>query len=327
VAVEVTAVRDLELVDPARWPRALEILTTRPRLRAALVKPTRGRLPDGSIADVPSYTSWWLRTHPVLGGRKPADLRTTDADPLLDGLYDDVAGLSAALPASAGSGVARLLADPAITRALGIRASLGDLLVEPGGPDDLLDRLADPARPVTRQQLRSIWMALAVASTTADPPARIRAIHGGEVVVADADDVLVLDSPDLYPLVAGRPLVLAPYDLALVLSELLDVAVASEQADGRVETAAERRPVPGLVHAVLPDAPESYLAHDKLVVDGVPVPWRCADGEVHAATPAGLACGLAWAAGQWHARHLLTTLLSSQDESARLLAEADLDPV
>jgi hypothetical protein len=327
VAVEVTAVRDLELVDPARWPRALEILTTRPRLRAALVKPTRVRLPDGSIADVPSYTSWWLRTHPVLGGRKPADLRTTDADPLLDGLYDDVAGLSAALPASAGAGVARLLADPAITWALGIRASLGDLLAEPGGPDDLLDRLADPARPVTRQQLRSIWMALAAASTTADPPARIRAIHGGEVVVADADDVLVLDSPDLYPLVASRPLVLAPYDLALVLSELLDVAVASEQADGRVETAAERRPVPGLVHAVLPDAPESYLAHDKLVVDGVPVPWRCADGEVHAATPAGLACGLAWAAGQWHARHLLTTLLSSQDESARLLAEADLDPV
>ena len=108
--------------------------------------------------------------------------------------------------------------------------------------------------------------------------------------------MLVLDSPDLYPLVAGHPLVLAPYDLALVLSELLDVAVASEQADGRVETAAERRPVPGLVHAVLPDAPESYLAHDKLVVDGVPVPWRCTDGEVHAATPAGLACGLAWAA-------------------------------
>jgi hypothetical protein len=327
VAVEVTAVRDLELVDAARWPRALEILTTRPRLRAALVKPARVRLPDGNVTDVPSYTSWWLRTHPVLGGRKPADLRTTDADPLLDGLYDDVAGLPGAQLASAGAGVARLLADPVITRALGVRASLGDVLAEPGGPDDLLDRLADPARPVTRQQLRSIWMALAAASTTADPPARIRAVHGGEVVVADADDVLVLDSPDLYPLVAGRPLVLAPYDLALVLSELLDVAVASEQADGRVETTAERRPVPGLVHAVLPDAPQSYLAHDKLVVDGVPVPWRCADGEVHAATPAGLACGLAWAAGQWHARHLLTTLLSSQDESARLLAEADLDPV
>jgi hypothetical protein len=314
------------------------------------VKPARVRLADGSVTDVPSYTSWWLRTHPVLGGRRPADLRTPDADPLLDGLYDDAAGLAGAElagtelagtelagteTASAGAGVARLLADPVVTRTLGVRASLSDLLAEPGGPDDLLDRLADPARPVTRQQLRSLWIALAAASTSASatatphatPPARIRAIHGGQVVVADADDVLVLDSPDLYPLVASRPLVLAPYDLALVLSELLDVPVASEQADGHVETAPERRPVPGLVHAVLPDAPQSYLAHDKLVVDGVPVPWRCADGEVHAATPAGLACGLAWAAGQWHARHLLTTLLSSQDESARLLAEADLDPM
>jgi hypothetical protein len=321
VAAEVTAVRDLELVDPARWPRALEILTTRPRLRAALVKPTKVRLPDGSVTDVPSYTSWWLRTHPVLGGARPADLRTPGADPLLDGLYDDAAGL-------AGPGVARLLADPVITRALGVRASLADLLAEPGGPDDVLDRLADPARPVTRQQLRSIWTALAGAHTPrTDPPAMIRAIRGGEVVVADADDVLVLDSPDLYPLVTGHPLVLAPYDLALVLSELLDVPVASEQAAGHVETAPERKAVPGLVHAVLPDAPESYLAHDKLVVDGIAVPWRCADGEVHAATPEGLACGLAWAAGQWHARHLLTTVLSSQDEAARLLAEADLDPL
>jgi hypothetical protein len=324
IAVEVIAVRDLDLVDPARWPRALEILTTRPRLRAALVKPTRVRQPDGGVTDVPSYTSWWLRTHPVLAGRRPADLRTSDADPLLEGLYDDAADLPGDDPR-----VARLLADPVVTAALGVRTSLSGLLAEPGGPDDLLDRLADPERPVTRQQLRSLWMALGAAALGpgASPPARIRAVHDGEVVVADADDVLVLDSPDLYPLVSGRPLVLAPYDLALVLSELLDVAVASEQAPGRVESTPERREVPGLVHAVLPDAPDSYLAHDKLLVDGAPVPWRCVDGEVHAATSAGLACGLAWAAGQWHARHLLTTLLSSRDESARLLAEADLDPL
>ncbi len=326
VAVEVTAVRDLELVDPARWVKALQILTTRPRLRAALVKPTRVRLPDGTVIDVPSYTSWWLRTHPVLAGRRPADLRTTGADPLLDGLYDDAAGL-------ADPAVASLLADAAIARVLGIRSSVADLLAESDGPDDLLDRLADPQRQVTRQQLRSLWMALATASATASasanvtPPAAIRAIAAGEVVVADPADVLVLDSPDLYPLVASHPLVLAPYDLALVLSELLDVPVASQEAPGHVETVPERREVPALVHAVLPDAPQSYLAHDKLVVDGVGVPWRCTDGEVHAATPQGLACALAWAAGQWHSRHLLTTLLSSQDESARLLAEADLDPL
>ena len=326
VAADVTAVRDLELVDPARWPRALEILTTRPRLRAALVRPVRVRLSDGDVTEAPSYTSWWLRTHPVLGGRRPADLRAPDADPLLDGLYDDASAVAATDPA-----LAALLADAGLARLLGVRASVADLLAEPDGPDDLLDRLADPRRTVTRQQLRSLWMALAAASATASrpaaPPAAIRAIQAADVVVADPADVLVLDSPDLYPLVASHPLVLAPYDLALVLAELLDVPVASEEAPGHVETVPERREVPGLVHAVLPDAPDSYLAHDKLVVDGVSVPWRCTDGEVHAATPQGLACALAWAAGQWHSRHLLTTLLSSQDEAARLLAEADLDPM
>jgi hypothetical protein len=143
--------------------------------------------------------------------------------------------------------------------------------------------------------------------------------------VADAADVLVLDSPDLWPLAAGRPLVLAPYDLALVLSELLDIPVASEVVPGRVEDAGERRTVPALVHTVFPDAPESYLAHDQLLADGVRVPWRCTDGEVHASSPGGLASGLAWAAGQWSARHLLATLLASPDDAARLQAEADLD--
>ncbi len=46
VAVEFTAVRDLDLVDRDRWPQALDLLT-RPPLRAALTEPTRVRLPDG----------------------------------------------------------------------------------------------------------------------------------------------------------------------------------------------------------------------------------------------------------------------------------------
>jgi hypothetical protein len=320
VAVEVTAVRDLELVDPARWPRALEILTSRPRLRAALVRPTLVRLADGSVTDVSSYTAWWLRTHPVLAGHRPDGLRATTADPGLEGLYDDVSEISDPV-------LARLLADPEVTRALGVRDSLAGLLAEPGGPDELLDRLADQARPVTRQQLRFLWTALAAAGEAISPPDRIRAIQGDQVVVADAADVLVLDSPDLWPLAASHPLVLASYDLALVLSELLDLPVASEELPGHVQTTGERHPVPALVHAVFPDAPESYLAHDKLIVDGLPVAWRCADGEVHASSPIGLASGLAWASGRWQSRHLLATLLASPDESARLQAEADLDPL
>jgi hypothetical protein len=333
VAVEVTAVRDLELVDPARWPRALEILATRPRLRAALLKPTRVRLPDGTVGDVPSYTAWWLRTHPVLDGHRPADLRAANGDPLLEGLYDDATLLARAADPAIARLLAGLLADKEVARALGVRASLDDLLAEPGGPDELLDRLADPARLVTRRQLRSLWVALTAAGPEAGiiPPDRVRAIQGDDIVVAGAADVLVLDSPDLWPLVASRPLVLAPYDLSLVLSELLDIPVASEEVPGTVESAGERRPVPEIVRAVLPDAPESYLAHDKLIVDGQAVPWRCANGEVHASSPGGsaspqaLASGLAWASGQWSARHLLTTLLSDPAESPRLQAEADLD--
>ena len=307
VAAEVRAVRDLELVDPARWPQALDLLAA-PPLRAALVEPTRVLLADGRHADVPSYTAWWLRHHPVLGGHRPADVRAADADPLLAGLYDET----------------DLPADPAVARALGVRTSVAELLAEPGGADELLDRLADPGRPVTRAQLRALWAALAAVADAA-PPNRVRTVRGDEVVVAGAMDALVLDTPDLWPLVATQPLVLAPYDRVLRLADLLDLPLVSEKVAGLVESAPERRPVPAILRAALPEAPATYNAHDRLVVDGVPVPWRYTHGAVHASGPEGLVCGLAWAAGKWSARHLLADLLRDPSAAARLLAEADLD--
>jgi hypothetical protein len=307
VAAEVLAVRDLELVDPARWPRALELLAA-PALRAALVEPTRVLLADGRHADVPSYTAWWLRRHPVLGGHRPTSVRAAGTDPLLAGLYEE-----AALPA-----------DPALARALGVRTSLTELLAEPGGADELLERLADPGRPVTRAQLRGLWTALA-AVTEATPPDQVRVVCGDEIVVADARDALVLDAADLWPLVAAQPLVLAPHDRATQLADLLDLPLVSEEIAGLVESSPVRRPVPAIISAVLPNAPATYYAHDPLVVDGVCVPWRYTLGEVHASGPGGLACGLAWASGTWSARHLLTALLNDPGAAIRLLAEADLD--
>ena len=307
VAAEVLAVRDLELVDPARWPQALELLAT-PPLRAALVEPARVMLADGRHADVPSYTAWWLRHHPVLGGRRPTEVRAAGADPLLAGLYDETA----------------LPADPAAAAALGVRTSLTELLAEPGGADELLDRLADPGRPVTRAQLRALWRALA-AATEVTPPDRVRVVCGDEIVVADAGDALVLDAPDLWPLVAAQPLVLAPHDRATRLADLLDLPLVSEEIAGLVESSPVRRPVPAIISAVLPDAPATYYAHDPLIVDGVSVPWRHTLGAVHAAGPRGLACGLAWASGTWSARHLLAALLDDPSAAFRLLAEADLD--
>jgi hypothetical protein len=307
VAAEVLAVRDLELVDPARWPRALELLGT-PSLRAALVEPTRVLLADGRHADVPSYTAWWLRRHPVLGGHRPTDVRAAGSDPLLAGLYDETA----------------LSADPAVARALGVRTSLAELLAEPGGADELLDRMADPGRPVTRAQLRALWTALA-AVAEAVPPDRVRVVCGDEIVVADAGDALVLDAADLWPLVAAQPLVLAPHDRATQLADLLDLPLVSEEIAGLVESSPVRRPVPAIISTMLPDAPTDYCAHDPLIVDGVSVPWRYVSGTVHAAGPGGLACGLAWASGNWSARHLLAALLDDPGAAGRLLADADLD--
>ena len=311
VAPELVAVRDLELVDPDRWPQALDLLAA-PSLRRALTEPARILLDGGRTADVPSYTAWWLRGHPVLGGRRPADLRAAGSDPLLAGLWDE-----AALPVDAG-----------IARALGLRTSLAALLAEPGGPDELLDRLADPARPVTRSQLRALWSALAGAAPDGvrTPPDRVRVVCDGAVLVADAGDALVLDAPDLWPLAARQPLVLAPWEHATRLADLLDLSLVSEEFPGRVESVPQARPVPEIVRAVLPTAPRTYQAHPELVVDGLAVPWRCTDGEVHAASDDGLARGLAWTCGQWPARHLVAALLRDPAAAPRLLAEADLDP-
>jgi hypothetical protein len=319
VAAEVTAVRDLDLFDPPRWPSALELLT-RPPLRGALTEPVRVRVADGQHADVPSYTSWWLRRHLTVHGYRPSDLRTTDSDPLLTGLYDPVGDIGE---------LAGALADPVIAAALGVRSSLPDLLAEPGGPDELLARLADPARQITRPQLRALWSALAsahgISQDNVTPPEAVRAIHGDKLVVAAADDVLILDSPDLWPLVADQPLLIAPHRLAERLADLLDLPLASEEVPGAVESAGKPTPVPEIVHAVLPAAPPSYQAHDRLTAGGTEIPWRYRDGELHAATAAGLAAGLAWAAGQWNARHLLTALLTAPGDTARLLADSDLD--
>ena len=77
----------------------------------------------------------------------------------------------------------------------------------------------------------------------------------------------------------------------------------------------------------MPDAPSYYQAHDKLTVDGIELPWRYLGGEIHAASPGGLGCALAWRAGRWPLRHLLTALLADPDGAARVLADADLDPL
>ncbi|MFI7634890.1 sacsin N-terminal ATP-binding-like domain-containing protein [Nonomuraea sp. NPDC049400] len=297
---EFVAVRDLELV--ADWAAALELLT-RPPLRAAL-HPLRV-----AGVEVPSYTAWWLANHPVLGGRKPLELRLPGADPLLQGLYEDApAGL-----------------DETALSMLGVRTTLPELLSSHGGPEELLDLMADDSVEVDRAQLRALWIALAaVDPSRVAPPSRVRAVLEGAIVVAAADDAVVVEAPDLLQLVAGRPLVLAPYDLAESLSELLDLPLAGELTSGEVTSQGQVRSVPAEVLALLPTAPSTYVEHEKLLVDGVECTWRFFDGMVHCTGLDGLARGLAWATGQWNDRLAVAALLRDPASVPLLLAESDL---
>ncbi|MEU0519334.1 hypothetical protein [Streptosporangium sp. NPDC006007] len=322
VAREFSAVRDLEYV--ADWSAALALLV-RPPLRAVL-HPLRV-LVAGEVVEVPSYTAWWLSTHPVLGGRRPTQLRLPAADPLLFGLYGD-----------APTGL-----DEAALAMIGVRTTLPDLLASHGGPDEVLELLGDPAVEVDRAQLRALWVALAgVAPARVAPPRAVRAVLNGEIVVVDVEDghllsgaaegggggagePVVVEAPDLLPPVAGRPLILAPFDLAEALSELLDLPLAGEEAPGEVTSTGAVREVPAAVRSLLPTAPATYVEHERLLVDGVPSTWRFFEGAVHASGVEGLARGLAWASGQWGDRLAVAALLRDPAAVPLLLAEADLD--
>ncbi|WP_431047679.1 sacsin N-terminal ATP-binding-like domain-containing protein [Streptomyces sp. P1-3] len=306
VATEIVAVRDLELVADDAWPRALAMLA-KPPLRDALTAPVRILLPDGTAETVRPYTAWWLRGHPVLDGRRPAGLRAAGGDPLLEGLYEeaDATGFE----------------DEQVLRALGVRTSVAALLDEPGGAAELLARLADPDREVTAAQLHAIHGLLA----DLDPeqvtlPDDLRAVVDGEVRVVDAAEAVVADTPDLIPLATGRALLPVPPARAADLADLFQVRRLSElYAASEAPAGGEPRQVPGAVRILLPGAPETYMEHDELVVEGVELDWRrTPDGALHAATLEGVAAGLAWAAGQWHRRFEAAALLEDLTRTEEL---------
>ncbi|MGD6744115.1 sacsin N-terminal ATP-binding-like domain-containing protein [Streptomyces sp. BH106] len=313
VANEVTAVRDLDLVDEDRWPQALALLS-RPPLRDALTQPVRVLLPDGTHELVRPYTAWWLRGNPVLGGRRPAGLRAEGGDPLLVGLYEpaDAAGFD----------------DEQVLRALGVRTSVAALLEEPGGAAELLDRLADPDRPVGSAQLHAIYGKLA----DLDPeqvtlPDELRAVRDGEVVIVDARDALVADAPDLIPLTEGRALLPVTPSKAAHLAELFQVRRLSEAVGAGEVEGGDVHDVPEPVRVLLgPGTPASYVEHEELYVSDVEVDWcRAADGVVHAATLEGVAAGLAWAAGQWPRRFEVAALLEDPSRTVELARDRWFD--
>ncbi|MBC9727181.1 sacsin N-terminal ATP-binding-like domain-containing protein [Streptomyces sp. TRM68367] len=313
VATELIAVRDLDLVDDDKWPQALALLA-RPPLRDALTQPVRILLPDGTHEVVRPYTAWWLRGHPVLDGRRPAGLRAAGGDPLLRGLYDeaDATGFD----------------DEQVLRALGVRTSVAALLDEPGGAAELLDRLADPERPVSAAQLHALYGSLAEL----DPeqvtlPDELRVVVDGRVEVVDAADAVVCDSPDLLPFTSGVALLPVRPSRAADLAELFQVRRLSESVTGEVDSAGTEHDVPESVRVLLgPRTPSSYIEHEELVVDGVEIDWRLTDdGALHAATLEGVAAGLAWAAGQWPRRFEVAALLEDPSRTEELARDRWFD--
>jgi hypothetical protein len=307
VADEFAAVRDLELV--TRWDRGLDLIAETPALRAAVSRPVRVLSDDGSSLDLPSYTSWWLSRHPVLDGRRPADL-ATGAVPggLLAGLYD---------PAPEHG------KDPEFLSRLGVRTTLSALLAAPGGPDELLDRLADPARPVGPTQLTALYTALSeVPADQVNPPSELRAWQDGEPVVIDAGEVVVIDAPDLMPLLDGRAYIVVPAHAAGPLADLLDLDLVSEAIPGAVTSEGQEQTVPDEIRALLPACPGTYIEHDELILDDAfEVAWRVIDGVPHASTFDGMARALAWVAGRWDRRHLIAALLAEPERSVELTEE------
>lgn len=305
VAVEFVAVRDLDLI--TRWDRGLDLLAG-PELRAAVARPVRVLADDARPVELPSYSSWWLSRHPVLEGRRPADLATTAVPGgLLAGLYD---------PAPEGQ-------DPEFLIRLGVRTTLSALLAAPGGPDELLDRLADPARPVGPAQLSALYDALSeVPPEQVNPPAELRAWQDGEPVVIDAAEVVVIDAPDLMPLLDGRAYIVVPARAAAPLADVLDLDLVSEAIPGAVTSEGQPQPVPEEIRALLPECPDTYVEHDELILDGShEVAWRVLDGVPHASTFDGMARALAWVCGRWDRRHLIAALLAEPERAVELSEE------
>lgn len=310
VLAELVAVRDLELVGREKWAAATELLAAEP-LRTAVLTPATALLPDGRRMPVPSYTRWWLATHPVLDGGRPDRLRTAAATDLA-GLYDETA------------------VDDDRARLLGVRTGLDDVLADAEGTRDLLDRLADPARTAPAEVLVDLYPRIAgsLAGLAVDSPGGVR-VSVDRVV--EPGDAVVLDAPYLLPLLDAS-VVPGGADPDLV-ADLLGVDLASQRRpDARVtSTPAGAVPwvaVPGAALAARrcgASVPSTRVArHDGLQVDGVAAPWWPADDVDHVDAGAGapaLGRAIAWRLGRWDRRTAATEALQHPGDADRLAAE------
>ncbi|MBF6171651.1 sacsin N-terminal ATP-binding-like domain-containing protein [Nocardia blacklockiae] len=266
---ELAAVRDLDLVDEARWPDALRLLLSEPATRRLL-------------ADRDGYTAWWLRRHARVEGRPLGLFRAPD-DPIFAALLPELAGFA-----------------PADIDALrGVLADSRTITTELATA--LLDALADPAKTPAPEAISQVHRRLAAVVDRLDLdelglPERVRALSGA---VIDPADALVLDEPWYGLAVPPDRLVAGDIETAPALATLLDLPLVSEAVsaevlgDGVVSSWADE-PL-GVVLRLqfgLPTPAGPLVLHDRLRVRltgaceaTVAVPWWRADDVTHVQRP------------------------------------------
>ncbi|WP_306364581.1 sacsin N-terminal ATP-binding-like domain-containing protein [Nocardia sp. CC227C] len=262
---ELLAVRDLDLVDPEQWPRALRLLLADPATRPLL-------------ADRDGYTAWWLRRHACVDGTALGLFRHP-ADPVF-------AGLLPVLSIDADTDALRaVLADPQI--------------ITPDLAAELLAALADPSRNPTAEAISRTHERLAEATAAGRLdlddlvlPERVRALSGA---VVDAADALVLDAPWYGLALPPERLVVGGIDSAPHLAALLDLPLASQAVTARVEGTGRRtswsaEPLGVLwrMQSGLPAPAGDLVVHDELRVRlsgayeaTVTVPWWRDGADTH----------------------------------------------
>jgi hypothetical protein len=283
----IEAVRDLDLIADDAWPAAIRLLASEP---------------DTWRVMRTGYTAWWIAHHALLAGEPPSYWRLADAEELT-GLYD----------------VVPVDLEPELQELLGVRGTLTVDSTEDA--EDLLDRLADPERIVSRGSTHRAYTLLAEAvrdgvvdPADLDPPPEVRT-GDGEIT----DNGAVLDVPWLAPVTDAY--VAVDFDLAESLAELLDIPLASEAGPAAPDSTGELVLLADLGAVVdacdlvdLAVPPGGPIVHEQLIVAGRRVPWWVDGNTVHCEdSTEGLARALAWTTDRWTDRHLLAALLEDPE--------------
>ncbi|TDD30151.1 hypothetical protein E1218_02145 [Kribbella turkmenica] len=311
---ELAAIRDLDWITDDAWPRVLELFGSSPALRRALVTQVRVVGPDDRPLGVPSYSAWWIRERVLLADGEPLAGRADPAaDPVLASFLDEAPAWTAGL-------------DPEVRTAVGLVREAGDL--DADGIGLLLERLADPDREVDQSAILRLWNRLGMLAVfPGDAPEQVRVLtDDGLTRVVDAGRAVVVDGPMWLQRTDLGGFVVASGAAADGLSDLFEVPMAQEVAEGKVDGEGTAADVPAIVLELVPEVPPVWWEHEELTVDGVEVSWWVDDeGAPHAATFDGLAKALAWASGRWDQRHVVRAVLNEPDRSSELLIDAVYD--